>query len=443
MEFSDMGLSEKTLLALAKLNYVEPTEVQEKAIPQIISGRNLIVRSHTGTGKTAAFGIGIIERIAAGTSKKALILTPTRELAVQVCKELKGIGQMHEQRITVAYGGASINIQLDELHGGVDILVATPGRLIDLTQRGAVKIGEFDIAILDEADQMLDMGFIDDVTMILDQLPKQRLTLLLSATLQESIMGIAHKYVHSPLIIEIGEITPAETIKQEHVETTDREKFPRLLEVLRSHADMKTLIFRETKMGASRLQERLWQRGVRAGVLQGDMTQAMRNRTITDFKEGRIKILVATNVAARGLHVDNLGLIVNYDKAQSEEIHLHRIGRTGRMGQEGKAINFIQRKESLDERMSEEHPDFAWMKQGGLESFRERPQRRSVGGARRDHGPQRREGRSSSPHHREGGHAGHGTHRSSHTSGHGSGTSHGHTGSHGHSTARRRRPPPY
>jgi ATP-dependent RNA helicase RhlE len=241
----------------------------------------------------------------------------------------------------VVYGGASINVQLDELHGGVDILVATPGRLIDLTQRGAVRINEFDIAILDEADQMLDMGFIDDVTSILDQLPKQRLTLLLSATLDESIMSIAQKYVHSHKTIEIGEIEAAETIKQEHVEATDREKFPRLLEVLRSHADMKTLIFRETKIGASRLQEKLWQRGVRAGVLQGDMTQAMRNRTITDFKEGRIKILVATNVAARGLHVDNLGLIVNYDQAQSEEIHLHRIGRTGRMGQEGKAIYFM------------------------------------------------------------------------------------------------------
>jgi len=376
MEFSDMGLSEKTLLALAKLNYVEPTEVQEKAIPQIMSGKNLIVRSHTGTGKTAAFGIGIIERIVAGTSKKALILTPTRELAVQVCKELKGIGQLHALRITVAYGGASINMQLDELRGGVDILVATPGRLIDLTQRGAVRIGEFDISILDEADQMLDMGFIDDVTMILDQLPKHRMTLLLSATLDESIMSIAQKYVHAPMTIEIGEIEAAETIKQEHVETTDREKFPRLLEVLREHANMKILIFRETKLGSSRLQERLWQRGFRAGVLQGDMSQAARNKMIADFKDGSIMIMVATNVAARGLHIENLGLIVNYDKAQSEEIHLHRIGRTGRMGHEGKAINFIQRKESLDERMSDNHPDFAWMKQGGASMFSsDRPRR--------------------------------------------------------------------
>ncbi len=381
MEFNEMGLGVMTLQALARMNYVEPTEVQEKAIPEIIAGRNLIVRSHTGTGKTAAFGIGIIERISTGSSRKALILTPTRELAVQVCKELRGLAQCHEMRISVVYGGQSINVQLDEIRGGVDILVATPGRLIDLTQRGAIRIGDFDIAILDEADQMLDMGFIDDVTGILDQLPPKRLTLLLSATLDESILGIARKYVPSPLTIEIGEIAPAETIRQEHVETTDREKFPRLLEVLRSHAEMKVLIFRETKMGASRLQERLWQRGVRAGVLQGDMTQAMRNRTIADFKEGRIKVLVATNVAARGLHIDNLGLIVNYDRAQSEEIHLHRIGRTGRMGQEGKAINFVQRKETLDERMSEDHPDFAWMKQGGITHYNRGDERH--GGGRR------------------------------------------------------------
>lgn len=288
---------------------------------------------------------------------------------------------------------------------------------------------------------MLDMGFIDDVTSILDQLPKQRMTLLLSATLDESIMSIAHKYVNAPKTIELGEIEAAETIKQEHVETTDREKFPRLLEVLRSHADMKTLIFRETKLGASRLQERLWQRGVRATVLQGDMSQAQRNQTIADFKEGRVKVLVATNVAARGLHVDNLDLIVNYDKAQSEEIHLHRIGRTGRMGQEGKAINFIRRKESLHERMHEDHPDFSWMKQGGLESVRDSRSRRPQGGGMgRSHGtarPARGEG--------------HGRRRTTHESPHryaregsreGSQSRHGSSRPpHGHAAHKRRKPP--
>ncbi|MCI0563316.1 MAG: DEAD/DEAH box helicase, partial [Nitrososphaera sp.] len=297
MEFREMGLSEKTLQALQKLEYNEATEVQVKAIPDIIAGTNLIVRSHTGTGKTAAFGIGIIERIVAAKSKKALILCPTRELAVQVCKELREIGEFQHIRIHVVYGGASINIQMDDLHRGVDILIATPGRLLDLSQRGAVRIHDFDICILDEADQMLDMGFIDDMSMILNQLPKQRMMLLISATVDESILSIARKYITHPKTIEVGEIEKAATISEEHIEATDLEKFPRLLDVLRTHKDMKILIFRETKLASSRLQEKLWDRGFKAGVLQGDMTQAKRNKVLHDFKEGHLNILVATNVA--------------------------------------------------------------------------------------------------------------------------------------------------
>ncbi|MDD5172134.1 MAG: DEAD/DEAH box helicase [Candidatus ainarchaeum sp.] len=432
MEFRNLNLSEKTLAALAKLGYINPTEVQERAIPDIIAGHNLIVRSHTGTGKTAAFGIGIIERIAAGKSKKALIMTPTRELAVQVCKEIQGIGQMHSLRISVVYGGHSINIEEEQLRKGVDILVATPGRLLDLSRRGAVRIGEFDIAILDEADQMLDMGFMDEMTAILDQLPQHRITLLLSATVDESILNMASKYVKHHKTIEIGEIAAAETIKQEHIEATDREKFPKLLDVLDIHKHMKTLVFRETKMGVERLQERLWQRGVKAGALQGDMSQAARNRVLADFKEGKLNVLVATNVAARGLHIENLGLIVNYDKAQSEQIHLHRIGRTGRMGHEGKAINFVLRKESLQERMSTEHPDFAWMKEGGTSLYsRDREPRR--GPPRRPYG----EGRP----HREG-YPSHGTHPTTH---HGEGHTRPHSAQGEHrphgGPSHRRRPP--
>ena len=414
MEFNEMGLSPKTLEALARLKYIEPTEVQEKVIPELQEGHNLLVRSHTGTGKTAAFGIGIIERISDGRSGKALILTPTRELAVQVCNELRAIGELQELNIHVVYGGQSISVQLNDLRKGIDILVATPGRLIDLTQRGAVRIADFDIAILDEADQMLDMGFIDDVTGILDQLPNERITMLVSATVDQQILSIASKYVPSPKRIEIGEVEAADTIEQEHIETTDRTKFPRLLEVLRSHKDMRTLIFRETRMGSSKLHERLHRRGFKVGVLQGDMSQAQRTRTLSDFKEGRIHVMVATNVAARGLHVDDLGLIINYDRAQSEEIHLHRIGRTGRMGQEGKAINFVKRKETLDERMSNDHPDFAWMKQGGADAYKS--------GAGRGRGPSRYSGgRSSGPSRYSGGRSGpqRGRPRSSHsTSGH-------------------------
>jgi len=364
MKFADLKLNEKTLTALASLHYDVPTEVQATAIPDMMAGRNLLVRSQTGTGKTAAFGIGIIERIAAGTSKAALVLTPTRELAVQVCTEIQSIGANHKMRIHVVYGGQSIERQVDELRGGVDILIATPGRLLDLCRRGVVRIGIFDIIVLDEADMMLDMGFIDEVSEILDQLPPQRLSILLSATLDQNILQMASKYVKNSRTIEIGDKAVVATVTEEYVEATDREKFSHLMEVLRTHTGMKILIFRETKRGVERLQENLWQRNFKAGQLQGDMSQAKRNSVLTAFKAGALDILVATNVAARGLHIDNLGLVVNYDRAQTEEVHLHRVGRTGRMSTEGKAITFIQKKESMGERMSHEHPDFAWMRGG-------------------------------------------------------------------------------
>jgi ATP-dependent RNA helicase DeaD len=384
MKFEELGLTDKTLAALQKIGYNEPTEVQAKTIPEIIAGKNLLVRSQTGTGKTAAFGIGLIERIAAGKSKKALVLTPTRELAVQVCEEIKNIGQLNTINAQVVYGGQSIENQIHHLRSGVDILVATPGRLLDLSRRGAVRINEFDIIVLDEADMMLDMGFIDEVGEILDQLPQQRLSILLSATLEPEILEMAHKYVKNPKTVEIGQKEVAETVVEEYVEATDREKFSHLVAICKSHAHMKILIFRETKMGSDRLQQRLWERGFKVGVLQGDMSQAKRNSVLAAFKEGLISVLVATNVAARGLHIDDLGLVVNYDKAQTEEIHLHRVGRTGRMSSEGKAITFVTRPESRSERMSHDHPDFAWMRQGGLDSYRS--------GADRGRGPPLRRG---------------------------------------------------
>jgi len=380
MKFSDLKLNRKTLEALEKLGYVEPTEVQEKAVPEIIEGHNLIIRSQTGTGKTAAFGIGIIERIAAGESKKGLILTPTRELALQVCKELQAIGLVHQMRVFAVYGGQSITVQIKDLRGGVDILVATPGRLLDLNRRGVVSIPDFDTIILDEADHMLDMGFADEMTDILRQLPEQRTMLLISATIDESILNIASKYIPKAKTIEIGEIEVVATIKEEHVETIRREKFAELLRILKSHVGVKTIIFMETKRGTMWLEEKLSYKGFKnVDMLQGDMSQSRRNAVLSKFKAGKIDILVATNVAARGLHIDEVGLIINYDKAESEETHLHRVGRTGRMGAEGKVINFVQRVETIKERHADDHPDFAWMKHGIDHSPRERPSRRDSG----------------------------------------------------------------
>ncbi len=372
MGFQELGISSKTVATLQEIGYERPTEVQVKTIPDIIEGNNLIVRSQTGTGKTAAFGIGLIERIVAGKSEKALILAPTRELAVQVCKELRAIGKEHNLRIYVVYGGQSINIQIDSLRGGVDILIATPGRLLDLCRRGIVRIPDFDMLVLDEADHMLDLGFQDEVTEILDKLRQERLTILVSATIDESILRMASKYIPHSKTIEIGEKEIVATIKEEHVEVTEREKFSKLMDILTRHRGIKTLIFRETKKGTMNLQDKLYQRGFRnTGLLQGDMSQARRNAVLSNFKKGSISILVATNVAARGLHIEGLDLIINYDEAQDEETHLHRVGRTGRMGAEGRVINFAMRRESRDERMREDHPDFAWMREG-FDSYRQR-----------------------------------------------------------------------
>jgi len=391
MKFTDLNLDKRTLSALSKLGYNEPTEVQEKAVPEIIAGNNLIIRSQTGTGKTAAFGIGLIERIAAGKSRKALILTPTRELAMQVCKELRAIAEEHRLRIFVVYGGQSINVQIRTIEKGFDILVATPGRLLDLGRRGVVYISEFDTVVLDEADHMLDLGFYDEVKEVLNQLPREKLMLLLSATIDQGILGIVSKHIPEAKTIEIGEKEVVATIKEEHVEITRRDKFAQLMQVLRSHVGMKTLIFMETKRGVAWLRDKLGHTGIRGvEMLQGDMSQASRNAVIGKFKDGRIKILVATNVAARGLHIDDLELIVNYDRAETEETHLHRVGRTGRMGAEGKVVNFIQRQETHEERMSEDHPDFAWMKEG-YQRFSEKKKER-FSEKRRERFPGKRKG---------------------------------------------------
>ncbi|MBN1169637.1 DEAD/DEAH box helicase [Candidatus Micrarchaeota archaeon] len=368
MKFTELNLNEKTLGALEALGYKEPTEVQIKTIPEIIKGKNLVVRSQTGTGKTAAFGIGLVERLANGDTKKALILTPTRELAIQVCKEVKAIGKDQYSGIFAVYGGQSINTQINDLKGGYEILVATPGRLLDLNRRGIVRMNEFETVVLDEADHMLDLGFQDEMTEVLDALPKEKLMILLSATIDESIMSIASKHIPEAQTIEVGEKEIVSTIREEHVETTQRGKLSQLVRILQRHAGIKTLIFMETKRGTSWLTDRLKQKGLQnVGILQGDMSQASRNSMIELFKKGKLEIMVATNVAARGLHIDDLGLIINYDQAESDETHLHRVGRTGRMGSTGRVINFIIRRESREERMREDHPDFAWMKEGYTE----------------------------------------------------------------------------
>ncbi len=337
-----MGLSPKTLHALGSLRYVEATEVQEKVIPAILSGKNVMVRSQTGTGKTAAFGIAMVERIVNRKSGKALVLSPTRELAMQICKEIRLIASFYRMRILVVYGGQAISRQISELKRGVDILVATPGRLLDLANRNEVNIGQFDFIVLDEADRMLDMGFVEDIDRIMRRVPQPNMTHLFSATLDERVHGIASRYITEPEIIEIGAQEKVADIVEQNIHITRRRKFGKLKEILLSNPDDKVIIFGATKRVVDFIWRKLNDQGIRAGALHGDMSQAKRTRTMEDFKRNRFKILVATDVAARGIHVEDIGIIVNYDEAMDADTHLHRIGRTGRMGKKGRAITFIE-----------------------------------------------------------------------------------------------------
>ncbi|MBU0531994.1 DEAD/DEAH box helicase [Candidatus Micrarchaeota archaeon] len=346
MKFVELKLDGKTVKSINNYGYMEATEVQEKTIPQIIAGNNLIVRSQTGTGKTAAFGIGLMERITSGSTDKALILVPTRELAVQVCTELRGLCHVQQLKICSVYGGQSMGIQIRDLEKRYEILVATPGRLLDLYRRRKVDLSKFNAIVLDEADHMLDLGFQTDVFEILDKLPKEMLMLLFSATVDQSIKRIASRYMPNSETITIGEMEVVSTIKEEQLHVPHSGKFTKLVELLKLHTKMKILVFARTRRGVIRLKKSLENSGFRGiGMLQGDMPQARRIKVLTQFKENGLSVLIATNVASRGLHIDNVGLIINYDRAENKETHLHRVGRTGRMGAEGKVINFVSNDE--------------------------------------------------------------------------------------------------
>ena len=342
MKFVELKLSEKSLKSIKNYGYEETTEVQERTIPKIIEGKDLIVRSQAGTGKTAAFSIGLMERMAAGQTRKALVLVPTRELAVQVSKEMNGLSQVHQLRSYAVYGGTSISIQMQELKKHYDVLVATPGRLLDLIQRGKVDMSQFNAIVLDEADHMLDMGFQRDVLTILDKIPRGSQSLLFSATIDAGIRKISSRYIPDAEMITIGEMVSVSTVQEEKIEVQFSERFSKLKELLSSHKGMKILVFARTRWGVMGLKRRLEKNGFYGvGMLQGDMPQSRRLKVLNKYRENELSILIATNVAARGLHIDDVNLIINYDEAEDKETHLHRVGRTGRMGKEGKVINLI------------------------------------------------------------------------------------------------------
>lgn len=343
-KFKELGLSESILKELQKKGFEEPTEIQSKIIPILLSENvDIIGQAQTGTGKTAAFGIPIIEQLDKSTKNtQALILVPTRELAIQVSEELNSFKGKKKLQILPVYGGQSITDQIRRLQNGVDIVVGTPGRILDHMRRKSISLGDTKYVVLDEADEMLNMGFIDEVETILKGTNPQRRTMLFSATMPSSIMGIAKKHMKDYRLIATKSIQlTAELTDQIYFEVNDADRFEALSRIIDMEADFYGLIFCRTKVAVDELANRLIDRGYDAEGIHGDLSQYQRERTLEKFKKKRSNILVATDVAARGIDVMNLSHVINYSLPQEPEAYVHRIGRTGRAGKKGIAITFI------------------------------------------------------------------------------------------------------
>ncbi|WP_244814357.1 DEAD/DEAH box helicase [Caballeronia sp. Lep1P3] len=350
MSFDSLGLSEPLLRAVNELGYTSPTPIQLQAIPAVLKGGDLLAGAQTGTGKTAGFTLPILQRLsqlapAAGASKRpvrALILTPTRELAAQVEESVRAYGKYLKLRSTVMFGGVGINPQIDALRRGVDIVVATPGRLLDHMQQKTIDVSQLEILVLDEADRMLDMGFIHDIKRVLARLPEKRQNLLFSATFSDEIKALADSLLDSPALIEVARRnTTAERIEQK-IYPVDRDRKRELLtHLIRQHDWFQVLVFTRTKHGANRLAEQLTKDGISALAIHGNKSQSARTRALAEFKDQTLQVLVATDIAARGIDIDQLPHVVNFDLPNVPEDYVHRIGRTGRAGAEGEAVSLV------------------------------------------------------------------------------------------------------
>ncbi len=342
--FGEMEVPVTIARALEKMGFQQPTAVQAAAIEPLRAGKDLIGQAQTGTGKTAAFGIPIVERIdPAERYVQALVLTPTRELCVQVSDEVARIGQFRNVDVVAIYGGASMDKQVSALKRGAQVVVGTPGRVLDLIRRHELRLDRVRIVILDEADRMLDMGFIVDVETILSRCPRQRQTALFSATMPYAILRICDRFMDRDAVhVSITpDLRPVETVHQLVYFVAEQDKVPALLELARAFAFDRLLVFRHTQIGVDRLAATLKRRGKNVAALHGGLSQRERDRTLADFKAGRIEFLVATNVAARGLDISDLPYVLNFDIPEDAETYVHRVGRTGRAGREGTAITFV------------------------------------------------------------------------------------------------------
>ena len=349
--FDELGLRPEILRAVTESGYTTPTPIQAQAIPEILAGHDIMGGAQTGTGKTAGFGLPILQKLAPHANSspsparhhvRALILAPTRELAIQVEEQIKVYGKHTNLRSTCVFGGVDIRQQLPIVRGGVEILVATPGRLLDHVEQKSIHLGQVEIFVLDEADRMLDMGFIPDIKRIMALLPPKRQNLLFSATFSNEIKKLADELLNKPRLIEVARRnTAAETVSQSAFKVPQDGKRGLLVHLVKSRNVWQVLCFVRTKHGASRLARQLEKDGLATSAIHGDKTQPARLEALAKFKEGKLQVLVATDVAARGLDIDDLPLVVNYELPHVPEDYIHRIGRTGRAGASGEAISFV------------------------------------------------------------------------------------------------------
>ncbi|MFT5874390.1 MAG: ATP-dependent RNA helicase DeaD [Clostridium sp.] len=349
LKFEELGLNESVLHAIQDLKFEHPSDIQEKAIPVVLQGFDIIGQAQTGTGKTLAFGAPILSRMEKSNGKiQAIIMSPTRELAVQVAEELSRIAKHERIKILPIYGGQSIDRQISALKRGVDIVVGTPGRLLDHIRKGTLKLANAKFLVLDEADEMLNMGFIEDIESIISNLSEDRQTLLFSATMPRAIKILSKKYMHPEtkiIAIEKKSLTVSKT-KQYYYEVNSKNKFESLCRILDVDAPKTCILFCKTKKGVDELVDALQPRGYTVEGMHGDMKQSQRMSTLKKFKDGNLNFLIATDVAARGIDVEDVTHVINYDLPQDSESYIHRIGRTGRAGKEGTAYNLITRREA-------------------------------------------------------------------------------------------------
>lgn len=354
MKFTELGLSQPLLDAIELQGYDTPSPIQAKAIPHVLEGKDVMAAAQTGTGKTAGFTLPILHRLSNtpkpqgnGNQARTLILTPTRELAAQVAASVDTYGQNLKIKSTVVFGGVKINPQMQKLRGGTDVLIATPGRLLDLHSQNAIQFDKLEILVLDEADRMLDMGFIHDIRRIIKMLPKKRQTLLFSATFSKDIRALAKTFMFKPVEVSVSPPnTTVELVSQKVIAVEKADKINVLCHLIKENDWFQVLVFSRTKHGANKMVKKLIARGIEASAIHGNKSQGARTKALAEFKDGKSRVLVATDIAARGIDIDQLPHVVNFDLPQVPEDYVHRIGRTGRAGASGEAVSLVSHDEA-------------------------------------------------------------------------------------------------